>query len=96
MQSRSDGWPKDTTQNIFTTGEFVVNMVDRSLADQMVQCGLGYPSDVDELVEARPYFPLARLHADNYIEATDQFTLRPGRLGEVRVEEPAEGEGVGG
>jgi flavin reductase (DIM6/NTAB) family NADH-FMN oxidoreductase RutF len=48
VQARRDGTPKDTARNIFETGEFVVNMVDIGLADQMVQCGLEYPSDVDE------------------------------------------------
>ncbi|HEY8547283.1 MAG TPA: flavin reductase family protein [Acidimicrobiales bacterium] len=138
VQARAGGVPKDTTRNILATGEFVVNMVDRGLAQAMVECGLDHPSHVDELTEAGltwspservvpgrvaespcsmecelertvdyerrsiilgrvlyvhvrddcltpdglrlvegRYHPVARLHDDNYIEAADQFVLRP-------------------
>jgi flavin reductase (DIM6/NTAB) family NADH-FMN oxidoreductase RutF len=138
IQAKQDGTPKDTTVNIRETGEFVVNMVDMGIADQMITCGLNFPRDVDEVEKAgltldpslqvrpgrileapcsmecrlhqsiefprrsiilgqvvqmhvrndciddagryvRPdvYHPIARLHADNYIVADQQFVLKP-------------------
>ena len=38
IEPRADGRPKDTSANIRDTGQFVVNMVDRALAEQMNQC----------------------------------------------------------
>ncbi len=49
IQGRSNGVEKDTTINLRRTGEFVVNMVDQSLADQMIVCGAGLAPEVDEL-----------------------------------------------
>lgn len=49
IQTRPDGEEKDTVRNIRRTGEFVVNMVDMALADQMLICGLGVEPDVDEV-----------------------------------------------
>ena len=49
IQTRLDGTEKDTVVNIRRTGEFVVNMVDMAIADQMLICGLGVATDVDEV-----------------------------------------------
>ena len=49
IQTRPDGTEKDTVINIRRTGEFVVNMVDMAIADQMLICGLGVSTDVDEV-----------------------------------------------
>lgn len=49
IQTRPDGTEKDTVCNIRRTGEFVVNMVDMAIADQMLICGLGVAPDVDEV-----------------------------------------------
>lgn len=43
------GLEKDTTANLRRTGEFVVNMVDESMAAQMIICGTALAPDVDEL-----------------------------------------------
>jgi flavin reductase (DIM6/NTAB) family NADH-FMN oxidoreductase RutF len=138
LNTRPDGSPKDTTLNIRETGEFVVNLCDLPMAQQMVDCGIAFPRGVDEAEKAglslapslqvrpgrigespcsmecrlnqtvefprrsivlgqvvqmhvrddcldaqgryvRPdiYQPLARLHADNYIVADQQFVLKP-------------------
>ena len=138
IQARSDGTPKDTTINIRETGEFVVNLVDMAIAQQMITCGINFPRGVDEVEKSglslapslqvdpgrvlespcsmecclyqsiefprrsivlgvvvqmnvrddcldengryvRPevYQPIARLHADNYIVADQQFVLKP-------------------
>ena len=137
MQTRPDGTIKDTVANIRRTNEFVVHMVDMSIAKEMIIMGVNFPSDVDEIAFAgltslpstkvgaplikespcamecrvsqmldygrrtivigevvqmhvhddcldgngryvRPemYQPIARLHADNYIVADNQFELK--------------------
>ncbi len=52
IQRRQDGTLKDTARNIHEVGEFVVNMVDLPIADQMVRCGIDRPSHIDEAAEA--------------------------------------------
>jgi flavin reductase (DIM6/NTAB) family NADH-FMN oxidoreductase RutF len=47
--ARLDGQPKDTTTNIKETGEFVVHMVDRPMADAMITCGIAFLPGEDEL-----------------------------------------------
>ena len=42
------GQPKDTLRNIRDTGEFVVNIVNETLAGRMVQTSGDWPADVDE------------------------------------------------
>ncbi|MCA0275691.1 MAG: flavin reductase family protein [Proteobacteria bacterium] len=137
MQTRPDGTAKDTVANIRRTSEFVVHMVDMSIAKEMIVTGINFPSDVDEIAFAgltsvpsskvgaprikespcamecrvsqildygrrtivigevvqmhvhdncldeagryvRPeaYQPIARLHADNYLVADNQFMMR--------------------
>ncbi|MBM7070179.1 flavin reductase family protein [Actibacterium sp. 188UL27-1] len=48
LQHRADGSPKDTTENIGRTGEFVVNIATPSLNASMVDTAATYPSDVSE------------------------------------------------
>ena len=49
---RYNNKPKDTTTNIRNTGQFVVHMVDESLAAAMNICAIDFPSDVSETLEA--------------------------------------------
>lgn len=49
---RSDGTPKDTAVNIHLTGEFVVNLVDETIADEMNQCAAPLPYGSSELDRA--------------------------------------------
>lgn len=50
---RGDGNPhKDTARNIIERGEFVVNLVSRDIADQMVACSIDFPEQVSEFDEA--------------------------------------------
>jgi flavin reductase (DIM6/NTAB) family NADH-FMN oxidoreductase RutF len=42
---------KDTLRNIRATGEFVVNLTPRRLAEQVNVTGTNFPQDVDELAE---------------------------------------------
>ena len=48
IQSRPNGSPKDTVENIRATGEFVVNSVDSAVAEAMVATSIEFPPDVDE------------------------------------------------
>jgi len=52
IEVRPDGGPKDTARNISDTREFVVNMVDESIAERMVQCATDFPYGMDELAIA--------------------------------------------
>ena len=47
-----DGKKKDTLRNIESAKEFVVNVVDETLAEPMNVTSVPYPSDVDEFKEA--------------------------------------------
>ncbi len=49
FSARPDGSEKDTIGNIRRTGEFCVNMVDMTLSEQMILCGVNFAADVDEL-----------------------------------------------
>jgi flavin reductase (DIM6/NTAB) family NADH-FMN oxidoreductase RutF len=52
IERRADGRPKDTVANIDATGEFVINLVDESMAQGMVVCGADVEPEVDELALA--------------------------------------------
>lgn len=45
---QKEGYPKDTLRNIKETGEFVVNLADRLLAETMVKTSGEWNYDVDE------------------------------------------------
>jgi flavin reductase (DIM6/NTAB) family NADH-FMN oxidoreductase RutF len=49
---REDGTPKDTARNIRSTHEFVVNLVDESIAGAMNECAAALPFGENELVPA--------------------------------------------
>jgi flavin reductase (DIM6/NTAB) family NADH-FMN oxidoreductase RutF len=49
---REDGTPKDTPRNIRSTHEFVVNLVDESIAEAMNKCAATLPYGENELVHA--------------------------------------------
>lgn len=49
IQARPSGKEKDTIGNIRRSGEFVVNMVDMSIADAMIVCSTSFGPDVDEI-----------------------------------------------
>ncbi len=50
---RGDGRPhKDTARNIIDSGEFVVNLVSREIAERMVVCAVDFPEEVSEFEEA--------------------------------------------
>lgn len=49
---RDNGTPKDTALNIRATQEFVVNLVDESIAEAMNQCAASLPFGENELIRA--------------------------------------------
>jgi flavin reductase (DIM6/NTAB) family NADH-FMN oxidoreductase RutF len=49
---RDDGTPKDTARNIRLTHEFVVNLVDETIAEAMNKCAASLPYGVNELEQA--------------------------------------------
>lgn len=49
IEARPDGVPKDTSRNIRDTREFVVNMVDRALAEKMNLCSTPLPPEESEI-----------------------------------------------
>jgi flavin reductase (DIM6/NTAB) family NADH-FMN oxidoreductase RutF len=49
---RDDGTPKDTALNVRSTHEFVVNLVDESIAEAMNQCAASLPYGENELIQA--------------------------------------------
>lgn len=49
---REDSKPhKDTARNIIERGEFVVNLVSHSIAEQMVACSVDFPEQISEFDE---------------------------------------------
>lgn len=46
---KPDGQVKDTLTNIRETSEFVINLCDMSIAQAMVDCGINFQHDVDEV-----------------------------------------------
>ena len=52
LGGRPDGTLKDTTANINQTGEFVVNLVDESIAERMTLCAIEFPPGESELDSA--------------------------------------------
>src|SRR5438128_5501090 len=49
---RSDGTPKDTARNIRASHQFVVNLVDESIAEAMNKCAASLPPGTSELEHA--------------------------------------------
>jgi flavin reductase (DIM6/NTAB) family NADH-FMN oxidoreductase RutF len=48
LQHNADGSPKDTTRNIQLSGEFVVNLVDEGIADDMNLTAIDFPPEESE------------------------------------------------
>ena len=48
LQNKDDGAPKDTARNILDTSEFVVNLIDRKMAEAMNNCAVDFPPEISE------------------------------------------------
>lgn len=74
---RREGRPKDTLRNIRETGEFVVNVVDETLAPQMVQCSGEWPAEVDEVaIAGLTTAPSERVKPPRIVEAPVSLECR--------------------
>ncbi|MCL3883055.1 flavin reductase family protein [Marivita sp. GX14005] len=49
IQAKPDGTEKETMRNIRRSGEFTVNLCDMAIAQRMVDCGIAFPDEVDEI-----------------------------------------------
>ncbi|MBL8385512.1 MAG: flavin reductase family protein [Burkholderiales bacterium] len=70
VEDRDGGALKDTARNIGASGEFVVNLVDESIAARMHGCSVDYPPGVSEV--ARVGFTVAasaRVRPPRLVEA---------------------------
>ena len=83
---REPGIPKDTARNIRQTGEFVVNLVDESLAEAMNRTATDLPAGESEVVYAglttvpsRVVAPPRIAEAPVALECTEWSTLEIGR-----------------
>ena len=91
---RPDGSPKDTPHNIRLTGEFVVNLVDENLAQQMNISAADFPPGQSEVEAAGlELSPSVRVHVPRiaaspaHLECREHCTIEIGKtrvvLGEV-------------
>lgn len=81
IQTRGNGEEKDTVGNIRRTGEFVVNMVDMSIADAMIVCSVNFAPDVDELEFAGlTPAPSMQIDADRVVESPCSFECKLERI----------------
>ena len=68
LQVRPDGGLKDTAAHIRDRGEFVINLVDEALGEQMNQCAVDFPPDVSE-IDAAKLTPAEREEKTRGLEA---------------------------
>ena len=81
IQPKLSGEEKDTTVNIRRTGEFVINMVDMALSDQMLICGLGFDNEVDEMSMAQlTAKPCSKIDTSYAAQSPCAFECRVERL----------------
>ena len=81
IQARGNGDEKDTVGNIRRTGEFVVNMVDMSIAEAMIVCSVNFASDVDEVEFAGlTPTPSTQIDVDRIVESPCSFECRLERI----------------
>ena len=68
------GMPKDSEHNAEATGQFVVNVVDRAMADAMNQTGFDYAPEVDEwTVSGLTPAPCVRVRPERVLESPVAF-----------------------
>jgi flavin reductase (DIM6/NTAB) family NADH-FMN oxidoreductase RutF len=73
----SSGREKDSLRNVRTSGEFVVNLVHRSMADGMNRASVSLPSDTSEwAVGGFTALPSLRVHPARVAESRVQFECR--------------------
>jgi len=89
MRRGTDGAKKDTLVNIECTGQFVINIVSNSMAEQMNDCAIEFSPDIDEIVEVGltkepgikvnvPRIKESLVHLECELEEVLHFGDRPG------------------
>jgi flavin reductase (DIM6/NTAB) family NADH-FMN oxidoreductase RutF len=53
LQAKPGGSLKDTSAHIRDRGEFVINLVDEALGEQMNQCAVDFPPEISEIEAAK-------------------------------------------
>jgi flavin reductase (DIM6/NTAB) family NADH-FMN oxidoreductase RutF len=53
LQAKPGGSLKDTSAHIRDRGEFVINLVDEALGEQMNQCAVDFPPEISEVEAAK-------------------------------------------
>jgi flavin reductase (DIM6/NTAB) family NADH-FMN oxidoreductase RutF len=53
LQVKPEGGLKDTAAHIRDRGEFVINLVDEALGEQMNQCAVDFPPEISEIEVAK-------------------------------------------
>ena len=77
LQSKPDLSPKDTAHNIRLTGEFVVNLVDESIAEKMVICAADFPKGESEIsVAGLSLAKSEKINVDYIVDAPVSFECR--------------------
>ncbi|WP_420406081.1 flavin reductase family protein [Nisaea sp.] len=94
LEARPDGSPKDTSRNIRATREFVVNMVDRAMAEKMNLCSTPLPHGESEIplsgfttAPSEQVKPPRIAEAPAVLECTRHTTLELGNRREIVVGE---------
>lgn len=72
MRRGTDGAKKDTLKNIESTKEFVINIVSEEFVQQMNDCAIEFPSDVDEFEASG-------------LKKVDSVAVKPSRVKESKV-----------
>jgi len=81
IQARPDGTEKETMRNIRRSNEFVVNLCDMAIAQQMVDCGISFPDDVDEVAfTGLSHEPSLKIKPERVAEAPASMECRVSQI----------------
>jgi flavin reductase (DIM6/NTAB) family NADH-FMN oxidoreductase RutF len=81
IQARPDGTEKETMRNIRRSGEFTVNLCDMAIAQQMVDCGIGFADAVDEVaLTGLSHAPSLKIAPARVAEAPASLECRTERI----------------
>ena len=81
IQMRLDDSEKDTVRNIRRAREFVVNLCDMAIAQQMVDCGHAFDDGVDEIdVTGLTHAPSLKVRPPRVAESPASLECRVDRL----------------
>ncbi|AHD03526.1 flavin reductase family protein [Leisingera methylohalidivorans] len=81
IQARPDGTEKETMRNIRRSNEFVVNLCDMAIAQQMVDCGISFPDDVDEVaLTGLSHAPSLKIGPERVAEAPASMECRVSQI----------------